>query len=163
MHTQVGRHVRELADEAMPAADLERDQAHVSQTSRHLERLVDPARMEDVDLAGAELDRAVDRDAVDDASVNEVLAADLDGRQQPRDGGRGEDRVDERPAREPVLRGPLDRGGDALERNLELLERLDWEQAGGQAAKRAVRADVRAGAEDARRAREPGGAQYPKL
>ena len=107
----VGMHVdldrvrqrREVAEEAVPARDLERDQRDLPRPARRLQRPVEAADVHDEDPRRAQLDGAVDRDRVDDPAVDEVLAADLDRRQDPRHGGGGEHGVDERAGREPVL------------------------------------------------------------
>ena len=63
---------------AVPAGDLERDKAHLPRPGRDRERALDPADVQHVDGAGAEGDRAADRDGVDEAAVEIVRAVDLD-------------------------------------------------------------------------------------
>src|SRR5437868_1246250 len=60
----------------------------------------------------------------DDASVDAVLRANTDGRQDPRHRARRQHHVHERAAVEPVLGCAFDRGGDALEGNLEVFDTL---------------------------------------
>src|ERR671923_24875 len=72
------RQRREVAREAVPARDLERDDADLQRVAGRLERPFDAPDVQHVDLARAELHCAGDRDRVDDAAVHEVLTADLD-------------------------------------------------------------------------------------
>ena len=117
-----GRERCEVAGEAMSPRDLERDDSHLDGSARRRERTLDPPDVQDEDLLCAELHRPRDRDAVHDAPVHEVLAADLDRRQDAGHGRRCEDRVDERSLEEPVFGRLLDRSGDALERDGEVFE-----------------------------------------
>lgn len=106
----------------MPARDLEGHQAHLPRPTRRFEGTVHPPYLENVDLRGPELDRPAHRNAVHEPSVQEVLTVDDDRSEQPRHGRGGEHGVDDRPTREPVLRGPLDAGRHALERNRECFD-----------------------------------------
>jgi len=66
--------------EPVPPGDLERDQPHLPRPGGNLERAFDPAHLEHVDGARAERDGPPDRDRVDQAAVEVVGVADLDGR-----------------------------------------------------------------------------------
>jgi hypothetical protein len=89
-----------------------------------------------VDAPGAQRDRPAHRDRVHDAAVEEVLVTDAHRRQQPRDRARREDGVDERAVGEPALRGGLDARGHAPEGHGEILDALDGQRLGQQAAQR---------------------------
>jgi hypothetical protein len=112
--------------------------------------------VEHEDLLGAEGDGAIERDAVDDPAVDEVLAVDPNRGEDPRNGARREDGLDERAAAEPVLGAALDARRDALERHAEVLEPLRVEQARREPPKRVARADVGARSQQDGRVGEPG-------
>src|SRR6266550_2651467 len=138
-----GGDVRHVMGEAMPAGDLKRDGHHLQEVARWLQRPLDPADVEDVQLRGAKGDGPLDRDAVDDPAVHEMLTADLDHREQAGYSRGGDDGVDEATLGEPVLRGPLDARRDALERDGKLLERPHGQEAVKKAAQRQASVEVR--------------------
>ena len=123
MHPYIVGQRGKLAGEPVPPGDLERHLRHLPRPARHGQRALDPADLQHEDQLGADPDRLADRDRVDDAAVDEMLAVDLHRRQQPRHGRRRQHRVDQRPAVEPVLGGPLDAGRAAPERDLQIGER----------------------------------------
>src|SRR5207244_10461565 len=61
----------QVAGEAMPAGDLERDHGHLDEVLRRLEGPFDAADVQDVDLGGAEIGGPGDRDTVHDPAVDE--------------------------------------------------------------------------------------------
>ena len=136
----------EVAEEAVPARDLERHQRDLPRPARRLERAVEAADVHDEDAVGAERDGAVDRDGVDDAAVDVVLAADLDRRQDARHRRAGEHGVDQRAVDEPVLGRALDRRRDALEAHRQVLDQRDRQRLGERRPQRVVAVQVRAGA-----------------
>ena len=129
--------------EAMPAGDLKGYRHDLQEVARWLQRPLDAADVEDVQLRGTQGDGPFDRDAVDDPAVHEMLAADLDHREQAGYRRGGDDGVDEAALGEPVLRRPLDARGDALERDGQLLELRHGHEAVKKATQRQVAVEVR--------------------
>ena len=107
---------------------------------------VDPADLQHEDPVRARLDRAGDRDGVDDPAVEVVLAVHHRGAQQARHRGAGDHRVHHPAGREPVLRGPLDARGHALEGHRQVLDPPVAELLLEQVAQRLVGVHVGAGA-----------------
>ena len=75
LHT--GRKRGHFLVKAVPAGDLERDEAHLPRPGRDRERTLAPADAQHIDDGGAERDRTADRDGVDEAAVEVVLTVDL--------------------------------------------------------------------------------------
>jgi hypothetical protein len=113
--------------EPVPPGNLEGHQADLPRALRHRERALDPADLKHVHRRGAERHRPADRDGVDEAAVEIVLATDVDGRQQAGYRARREYGRYQRPGAEPAGAGALDARGHALERQLKV-----GEVAGGQ-------------------------------
>ena len=150
MHLHAAGQCRHLLVEPVPAGDLEGDQAHLPRAARHGQRTVDPAYLQDVDGAGAQGDGPPDRDRIDQAAVEVVLAIDGNRRQQPGHRTRGQHGRHDRPAAEPARAGVLDAGRDALEGQFEVGEVAHWQHVPEHPAQRLDRMQVRA------RARQPG-------
>jgi hypothetical protein len=79
-----------------------------------------------------------------------VLVPDLDWREDAGHGARSQDHVGQNPIQEPMFRGPFDRGRDALEGNLELLDTLDVESVGKSLADFLERLEMGTGPSDRR-------------
>jgi hypothetical protein len=146
VHGDVVRQRRHVPDEAVAARDLERHERDLPRPAGWIQRAIEAADVQHVDLTRPERHRAADGDAVHDPPVEEVLSVDLDRRQDPRDCRGGQHRIGERPLREPVLGGALDARGDALERHGQLLDPPVAESIVQQRAQRvvAVQAHARA-------------------
>src|ERR1022692_944457 len=128
----------------MPAGDLEGDQAYLPGTPGHLQRTLDPPYVQDVDNAGPQGDGPADRDGMDEAAVEVVLAVDFNRWQEPRYGARGQHRGHERPAAEPARARVFDAGRNAVERQFQIGEVVGREHVVQHAAQRLDRMQVRA-------------------
>ena len=137
----------EILLEAVVAGDPVRLHQHVDRALRLGPGTVDGAAVQDVDRRGAEGHRPRDRHVVDDRTVEVAHPVDLHGRKDGRQRGRGEDRVHQRPAREPHLPHTEHVGGHALEPHRQVLERLRVEQPLEQAPELVVVVDRLAPAE----------------
>jgi len=84
----------------------------------------------------------------------------LDGREDARDRGAGEDRLDERSARQAQLRAAEDVAGDHVQRDREILEPLLLDVARDQAAQRHRRHEVLAPAEQSQQTRDRLGGKH---
>src|SRR5690606_24858937 len=93
---------------AVPAGDLEGHGGHLPRFARDLQALLDASHLEDVDLGRAEGQRAPDGDGVHEASVEEVLAVDLDRGEDSWNGTGGEQRGCDRSGGEPARLARLD-------------------------------------------------------
>src|SRR5680860_153609 len=111
-----------LPDEAVPAGDLEGDPRHLPRLPWRLEGPVDPAHLQHEDPVRAHLNGPAHRDGVHDPAVEVVLAVHAGRRQQAGYGRTRHHGWYDRALREPVLGGPFDAGGAALELNGELGE-----------------------------------------
>src|SRR6478752_8937112 len=80
VHPHPVRDGGDLLVEPVPPGDLERDQADLPGPARHGQRALYPAHVQHVDGGGAERYGPAGRDRVDQAAVEEMLAADLDRR-----------------------------------------------------------------------------------
>jgi hypothetical protein len=145
VNADAGGQRQHLLVEPVPAGDLERHQPHLPRTGRDLQRALDPAHLQHVDVAGAQRDGPPDRDGIHQAAVEVVGAVDLNRRQQPGHRARGEDRGHQRAAAEPVRAGRLDPGGHALERQPQVGEVLAGQGLGEHAPERLERMQVRSG------------------
>ena len=68
---------------AVPAGDLERDQADLPRAGRDRERALDPAHVQHVDAGRAQRDGPADRDGVNEAAVEVVLPSISTGGSRP--------------------------------------------------------------------------------
>ena len=123
------REIVHLAGETMATRDLERDQSDLPRLGGFRQRLLDTSDLEHEDRGRPQRNRSIHGDAVDESAIEEVLTVQLDGRQQPGHGRRGQNRVDDRPFGEPVLGGAFDAGGDALEGHRQFLDEPDGQRA----------------------------------
>ena len=112
----IGGQREKVVREPVAPRDLEGHETHLPRPARRLERLLLTPHLQDVDGPRAQLDAATHGDRVDDPAVDEVLLANLHRGQNAGHGAGGQHHLGQRPLGEPVLRGPLDRCGDALER-----------------------------------------------
>jgi hypothetical protein len=135
--------------EAVPAGDLEGDQADLPRPPGNLKWPFDPAHVQHVDGRGAERDRAPHRDRVHKPAVEIVLAVDGDRRQQARNRAGGKHGRYQRPAAEPARGRRLDARRDALERHGQVGKLADRQRLGQHPPERLDRMQVRP------RARQP--------
>src|SRR6185503_9999592 len=103
VHLDVVGRGGEVAGEAVPAGDLERDDADLPRVARRDEGLLDAPDLQHEHPPRAELDGPAERDAVHEASVQIVMVVDPDRGEQAGDRGGGQDGVDDWSAVEPVL------------------------------------------------------------
>jgi hypothetical protein len=108
-----------------------------------------------VDALGVERDRVGDRGVVGYATVGEQPAVQGDGRQQPGDGGGGEDGLDRGAFGKPGLLAGYQVPGDEVQRDAGVFQAGDLQVVGGQAAQptvggQAVAASCQAGQERCR-------------
>lgn len=112
----------DVVDEPALREQADRVEGHREGAAR---RFVEGARVagrEDVDAAGAELDRVRDRRVVRDAAVHEEPVAPGDGGQDAGDRGAREDRVLEVAGGEPQLLAGEDVDRDDVERDRQILQ-----------------------------------------
>ena len=104
--------------------------------------------VQDPDGVGAAGHRPLQRNAVHQATVEEVLVTDPHRREHPRQRARRQNRLDQVSRAEPVLPCAFDAGRHALERHGEVFEGLRGQSVAQQAAKCVVAVQRRSAAHD---------------
>ena len=102
------RQVGHRRGEALAAGDLEGHHRHLMGPLRSLQRFLDAANLQHVDLLGAQVQRPLHRDRVHDAAIEVVPPMEVHRRQEPGHCAGGEHRRHERTGVEPRAVGRLD-------------------------------------------------------
>ena len=118
------------------------------QEPRRREFLLQTPDVQDPYGVGAEGHRPIQRNAVHQATVEEVLVADLHRREHPGQRTRRENRLDQVSVVEPVLAGTFDAGRHTFERHGEVLEGLRGQSVAQYPAKLTVAVQRRPAAHD---------------
>src|SRR5215212_804786 len=108
----------------MAACNLERNESDFPQKPRRPELFLEAADMQDPYGVGAPLDRPIQRNAVHQAAVVEMLLADLHRRKDAGQRTGSKNRLHEIAAVKPALTRLLDAGRDAFEGYGQFLEGL---------------------------------------
>ena len=82
MDTNARGYIRKFLFELVPAGDLERHEGHFPRPGRRAQRLLKPPYLQNKDPTSAQICGSPDWNGADQATVEEMLPVDLDGREQ---------------------------------------------------------------------------------